>query len=182
MPMDATAADDDTRSSWRGRVINEARRIEDDLATAPPDPAPGPVAVDAAIRRNVECAREAASRGGRRARLRDWITGASFDSAWSALYEADELMTLRTESDYLRARTPDLVAALEANLRPDDGRLPKHRKSLESCVEPTGALRPDQRAEIRSARRAANTAAYVSQGVVRRWRNLLLAVGTAVFA
>jgi hypothetical protein len=172
-------ADEAARSTWRGRVLNEAERLESQLAACADDA--GRAAVEPAVRASIERARAAALT--RKRQLRDWFTGVSFDKAWSALQEADELLTQCLPSPELRAATADLLADLEARLTPGDTRLQKYREELETCGKSSDAdLTPGELATIRAARHTANTAAYVAQGVVRRWRNLLFAVGAAVLA
>ena len=166
---------DHARGTWRGRVLNEANRLQAQLKTCN---ANAPV-VDA-IQDCIDNAREAALT--RKRRWRDWFTGVSFEKAWSALHAADELMTGCTSPYGLRASVADLLAELEARLSPDDSRLRTYRKTLETCAKGKDEkLSPAEEAHLRAARHTVNTAAYVSQGVVRRWRNLLLAVGAAVF-
>src|SRR4051794_37309180 len=163
------------RSTWRGRVLNEADRIEPLLegSTAPPE-------VRDAVTAKLAAAREAAAT--RKHRWRDWVTGVSFDRAWSSLQSAEELLIDYIPDRDLKASLPDLISELEARLTREDSRLDKYRKELVTCGQPDPEhLTPPQRAQIKAARHTANTAAYVAQGVVRRWRNLLFAVGLAVF-
>src|SRR3954454_21282577 len=162
------------RSTWRGRILNEADRIESLLegSTAPPD------ARDA-IAAKLAAAREAAAT--RKHRWRDWVTGVSFDRAWSSLQSAEELLIDYIPDRDLKASLADLISELEARLTREDSRLDKYRKELVTCGQPDPEhLTPPQRAQIKAAKHTANTAAYVAQGVVRRWRNLLFAVGLAV--
>jgi hypothetical protein len=175
MPNDPNGSQEEhARTGWRGRVLNEARRMEAQLGTCVSDP---PVA--AAIAEFIEEARAAAV--ARDGGMRDWFTGVSFERAWSALHAADELMAECAPSRTLKASTADLLADLEARLSREDTRLAGFRKLLDTCAQPDPKELSDaQRADIRAARHTANTANFVSQGVVRRWRNLLLAVGAAV--
>jgi hypothetical protein len=160
-------------SAWRGRVVNEADRLDALLTVCDPPPE-----VRAAAAARIAAAREAA----RTHLRRDWFTGVSFDRAWSSLQAAEELLIVYMPARDLKAVTPDLIAELESRLTSEDPRLAKYRKELETCGQPNPEeLTPAQRSQIRAARHTANTAAYVAQGVVRRWRNLLLAVGAAIF-
>lgn len=164
------------RSTWRARVLNEAQRLEDDLAALPPDV---PDVKAAAV--NIARARAAAAPdGGWWTRIRDWRSGGAFETAWSSLHAAGELLTMHRTADELRAAIPDLLAELETILKPSDSRLARYRATLDAIAK-SRDLTPDHRAQIRAARRTANTAAYVAQGVVRRWRNLLLAVAVSLF-
>lgn len=181
MAVEESSHAEHPQGTWRARVLNEAQRLEGDLRALPPD-----ASVDAeAIQHNIDRARAATAPAGILKRLRDWLSGAAFETAWSSLHGADEQLTMGRRPEDLRATTTDLVAALDTCLKPDDRRLVKYRKALESIGQPaepeSRELTEDQRAEIRAALRAANTAAYVAQGVVRRWRNLLLIVGVALF-
>jgi hypothetical protein len=170
-----------TPGAWRGRALNEAERLADRLsAVRPPETAEQHKVIEA-ITRNIERARAAAGPRGRIGRLFDWFSGVPFEKAWSSLQAADELLALCEPWADLSASTADLLAALEANLKQGDSRLRSYRKILDTCAaDGLTNLTDVQRATIRAARHTANTAAYVSQGVVRRWRNLLLAVGFAV--
>ena len=162
------------RGTWRARVLNEARRLENDLVSVPPEAA-------APIRKNIECARAVVTHAGPLDRLRDWLSGAAFETAWASLHAADELLTLVQPPEDIRAGITDIVAELDASLKPNDRRLARYRMELGLLAAGREELPPEGRAQVRAARRTANTAKYVSQGVVRRWRNLLLGVGTAVF-
>jgi hypothetical protein len=164
------------RATWRARVLNEAQRLEDECHAVLAEGAKRD-----AIQYHIDHARVMATSDRWIGRFRDWLSGAAFETAWASLHQAEELLTAHELAAELRATTTDLVAELQAGLKPDDLRLAKYRSNLEALAEPSDKdLNDDQRAQIRAARRAANTAVFISQGVVRRWRNLLLLVGVSV--
>lgn len=166
------------RGTWRGRAQNEADRLDAQLTRCGSD-----AQVRPAVAQQLDLARAAATAGGPVARFWDWLTGVSFDRAWSALHTADELLTDCMPWQDLRSSRSDLIAELEARLKPEDSRLKAYRQALETCAPADlEDLSRVQRADIRAAKHTANTASLVAQGVVRRWRNLLLAVGAAIFA
>jgi hypothetical protein len=112
--------------------------------------------------------------------VRNWYSGARLETAWGALHDAGEALLNLQPTEEVRAQIPDLRAALEAALSPGDPRLAAYEERLREIEASEGPLTATQLAHARTARRVANAASDSAHAVVRRWRNLLLAVGCLV--
>jgi hypothetical protein len=169
--------------TWRALVFAEADHLEDELERIThPDPnAPEAREYDR-IRRNIALARAAAGAGRWPWRPSEWYSGARIETAWASLHRAGEELIDLQDSTVVIAQIPDILAAIEASLKPDDPRATSFEPVLKALIEAQQPLdlSPAARAQIRAARRAANVASDAAHGVVRRWRNLLLIVGLFV--
>lgn len=175
-------------SAWQTWVTNEADRLEDELRLLPPDPPDGVsahayAAAMAMAGEKIQHAREA-STPVRLDSLKDRYSGARIETSWAALHRAEEALLGVQPAVAVVAQIPDLVAAVRNNLTTDDPRFETYLDELKeidpACRPQASSLTPLQRAQVRAIRRAANIASDAAHGVVRKWRNVLMAVGSFV--
>jgi hypothetical protein len=175
-------------SAWQTWVLNEADRVEGELRLLPAQP-PAGVSPE-----EYEAAEETAAGQVGRARqaaapvsldwLRDRYSGSRIETAWAALHRAEEALVGIQRSVVLIAQVPDLLAGIRSNLTTDDPRFDPfndHLRAIDDSCRPTPRdLTPLERAQLRAIRRAINVASDAAHGVIRKWRNVLLVVGTFV--
>ncbi|HEX8075868.1 MAG TPA: hypothetical protein VF545_12915 [Thermoleophilaceae bacterium] len=175
-------------SAWQTWVMNEADRLEDELRLLPPEPPTGVAARQYSAVREAAAAKIAQARESAAPVSMDWLrdrySGARIEMSWASLHRAEEELLGVQPSVTLLAQIPDLLAGVRANLTPDDPRFDPFTDQLraieDDCRPAPRELTPLERAQLRAVRRATNVASDQAHGVVRKWRNVLLAVGSFV--
>jgi hypothetical protein len=102
-----------------------------------------------------------------------WWSGAAVETAWSALHEADQALLMLQGADTVKARLPEISAAVEANLPAGDSRIATYKELLKGYQEGNKLDRP----QIRIIKRAVDAASDTAHSNVRGYRNILSAVG-----
>jgi hypothetical protein len=181
------------RGGWHVLVVNEVRRLRDELATAREPKARTQAARDAppgyfsaqyqAIEEHLRRAEEA-TQPVRLIRLcLDWYSGAAIERAWSSLHRASEALLMIQSPFSLPSEFVEIEAAFKANVNPTDPRRESLARSLDEIrklllvQQPPGEATLVERAKLRAARRSANVASDTAHASVRSWRNILLLAG-----
>lgn len=178
-----------TRGAWQAHLDSQVQRVSDELETLPV-PADDGRALFESYRRVVEHhldrAGEVLEPVGRRQLLLDWYSGAAMETASASLQRASEMLLMIQSPAALASELPDIMAAFESNLAPDDPRSMELKPALVQASQVLldehgpGDVTEGLRAQLRAARRAANAVSDAAQASVRRWRNALVWAGVWV--
>jgi hypothetical protein len=174
--------------AWRAHVLIRADVLEDELMRCVTDEPPvvGPFDLDvlspdaAIVLRAITRAREAARLDGVRRRLaafRHAWSGAEIETAWQSLKEAERALLMLQPDPVVRARIPELRAAVLAGLPPGDPRVLEYSQVLSG--EPGGVI---EREQLREIKRAVDEAADLAHANVRIYRNIVIVLGLLLLA
>jgi hypothetical protein len=111
--------------------------------------------------------------------LFEWWSGAHIETAWSSLHAASEALLSLAPSPAVKARIPDIAAAVRATFKTADPRLKTYSDAL-AAYQTQQSLSNEDIREIVAIHHAANTASDMAHTSVRSYRNLLFAVGLAL--
>ena len=178
-----------TRGAWQANLANQVQRLSDELETLPRPAEDGRALFESyrrVVERHLDRAGKVLEPVGRLQLLFDWYSGAAIETASASLHRASETLLMIQSPAALASELPDVAAAFESNLPPDDPR----RMDLKPALDEAAQVLLDEhgprdvtdvlRARLRAARRAANAVTAMAQSSVRRWRNALVWAGAWV--
>jgi hypothetical protein len=166
------------RTTWRREVVSrvEAARSEIELLRGEWDHPEAASAVRAAERHYDRAEALARRRAGPIAGLRTWLLGGDIDAAWEAIHAGDELLLLAQPEPVLRARVPELAAAVRTRLEAGDERT----AYLQALTALEGAHAELNRPLMRAMRHAVDHANDKAHAQLRNFRNLALGTTLAL--
>jgi hypothetical protein len=161
---------------WREVVLARAALIHAQLDATKKDTDAWRT-TEASVHAHLEAAIAAASQR-RGTGMRDWLTGAQIDAAWTNLHNAELVLVSVVSEEDLTAGRPAVVALVEQTLTNNDPRCVEARTQL---IDKWPAAGPgaSQRAAYRTALQWGFVAADEQYTRVRSLRNLLF--GSAIF-
>lgn len=176
-------------STWRSLVLSEIDRLEDDWERAAAwldskhgvaDPGTeratkwgqSELANYELVDRELARGRAATIRPGMFSRIWRWGSGSDMELAWRSLHAADQTLLLIQDDETVKARLPEIEAAVEANLPAGDARIDRYVAALTKG--------PLTRAQLRIIKQAADAASDASHDNVRNYRNWLLIAGSVL--
>lgn len=172
------------RSLWRAYATHHAREISDELSAvdfeALDPPAMRAYELARARVEDVETIINARRRGVHR--IQDWFSGTAIETSWCLLHEGHDALIMCQPLDRLRARLPGIVGELHSNLRADDPRRTEYADRLAALRTVPDAELQAERPYLREVQRTVNSASAAAHANVRSFRDLLVGVGTALFA
>jgi len=176
--------------TWRAQVEARVRDLEGELdRVRERDPAPkdswSQVADYTIAKRNIKQAEVVAACVPRLLSwkwLRRWASGSDVETAWGAIHRAEAALQMILDPETLKARLPDLRAALSSTLA-GDGRLDEYNRTLEQ-VETRGAadIGPEERERVRVVKSAIDATSDAAYSNIRNYRNWLLMISAIVTA
>jgi uncharacterized membrane protein YgcG len=176
--------------TWRAQVEARVRDLEGELdRVRERDPAPkdswSQVADYTIAKRNIKQAEVVAACVPRLLSwkwLRRWASGSDVETAWGAIHRAEAALQMILDPETLKARLPDLRAALSSTLA-GDGRLDEYNRTLEQ-VETRGPadIGPEERERVRVVKSAIDATSDAAYSNIRNYRNWLLMISAIVTA
>jgi hypothetical protein len=169
--------------TWRAQVESRVRELQDDLARVRSGPRPGAAAQTEydIVKEKIGVAHEKAADAPdllTSTWWRRWASGSDIETAWTALHAAEAALVTILPSKTLRARLPEMRAALTTTLA-GDGRLAEYTGQIDAAAKAT-EITDDQREQLRVIRTAIDAASDAAHTNVRNYRNWLLIVSGAV--
>ena len=170
-------------SNWRSAVLRQAARLTDELeALTPQTPASSSQIQITQVRKRIGAAQAIALGKARPwARLRDWWTGNSVETAWDHLQTAREDLFLVEPGTQVRSQLPALQRRL-TKVSPDPAHDPQ-LNALKKIASSNGDLSTDDRQQIRAAHEHVR-AVEDDHSEARAFRNnlLMLTLGLGIAA
>jgi hypothetical protein len=169
--------------TWRAQVASRVHELENDLARvrsgAPPDPE-AQTEYDIAKEKIAVAHLKAADGPGLLSPtwLRRWASGSDVETAWNALHAAEAALVTILPAKMLKARLPEMRAALTTTLA-GDGRLVEYTGQIDAAAK-AAEITDEQREQLRVIRSAIDAASDAAHTNVRNYRNWLLIVSGTV--
>ena len=163
-------------TTWRAGVRSEAARLEAEL-----DRTSGVGESAQVVRDQIALARKAAVWPGFWRMLWRWGSGSDIETAWRSLHMADQALLEFQDSATVLARAPEIRAAVNANLPPDDKRVRAYSDFLDRLTaEELANNDRGVRERLRTIKRAADSCSDVAHSDLRNYRNWLLITGVVL--
>lgn len=162
-------------ASWKSIVLSRVERLRVELRVAQ-DLGRGHQLTDVSeeIGHLLEAAERHASRPGLRRAVLNWLTGADIEQAWRALHQAEELLFLVEDDSTVRAKVPELEAAVRSRLPSDDPRASSSLAVMREAMQGEAKQEPP-REQLQRIRQTVNQLSDDAHGRVRNFRNVVLA-------
>jgi hypothetical protein len=171
------------RPPWRVEVDSARTALQNDVRRVKQDPASVKNPIEHEIVDNFLSTLDAAESvkyTSLLSRLRDWRSGAQLEAAWRSFHGGSQTLLMLQSPVVLRARLPEIAAALRASLQADDSRLATYQQRLKALESASDAQVNDARTELRNMLGTANSTTDEAHAAVRAWRNVLVIVGTGL--
>lgn len=175
-------------ATWMAEVDTAACRLEAELLRAPDDePSASALADRKEIEKAIAIAREYVERSDARAagqhlaglrtlwrRAMVWWTGGEIDLAYCALHTAGQLLLCVEPPDVVKARIPDMAAAVTTAFRGNDLRVRGYLKTLGILAEPAHQISQTDRSQLRAIQQACDSSDASARSDARTFRNTLV--------